>query len=326
MGAPLNALDRGASPSRWLALALLRLGVSVAVIGGLLIKLSPARLADSIRGAEPIYLAWAGLLLLLVEGLVIVKWRILTMSRGLRLPGARLAHHFFVGNLLTNVLPTSVGGDVYRIVRVQRDSGGSVMDVTLTVVYERATGYAAMASLGAVGAAFHFAGAGAGVGVLLSFPVAFLVAALLVHQLPAPPLAGRLRSLVRSRADVLLLLRLTGFSALIQAAYVSVIGLVGKGFGVEVGWWYWATATAAVALATLLPVSFGGLGIRESGYAAVLAPVGARAAAAASVGFTLALLLTLVSLLGLVVLELAARVSPRWLPARSAVQLPITDP
>lgn len=322
----MNAADRSTSSPRRLVFGLLRAAVSAAVVAGLLLKLSPGRLGSAIRGADPVYLLWAGLLLLAVEVLVILKWRVLALSRGLRVPPTRLAHHFFVGNLLTNVLPTSVGGDLYRIVRVQRDTGGSVVDVTLSVLYERTTGYAAMASLGAVGAAFHFGGPGVGTGAFLGLPLAFLVGALLVGGLPAPPLTARFRALIRSRADLLLLLWLTGFSVVIQAAYVSVIALVGAAFRVEVGWWYWATATATVALATLLPISFGGLGIRESGYAAVLAPVGAKAAAAASVGFSLALLLTLVSVAGLVMLELAARLSPRVLAPRSAVPISATDP
>lgn len=304
---------------------LVRLAVTGALLVGLLAKLSPSRLAATISDADPLYLVWTALLLLLVQALVVVKWHALVRARGMQVPAAGLARHFFVGNLLTNVLPTSIGGDLYRVVRVQRESGAPVADVTLTVLYERATGFAAMASLGATGAAYHLAGVRAGALVAAGLLPMFLVTALIIDRVPLPALLKRFRRLVRDRAEAMLLLRLTAFSLGIQVLYVSAIAIAGRAFGLDVSWWYWALATASVALATLLPVSIGGLGVRESGYAAVLAPVGAKAAAAASVGFSLGALLAAVSLLALAALEVATRISFRRL-AGSALEVPVTDP
>ena len=63
---------------------------------------------------------------------------------------------YCIGNLLSNVLPTAVGGDVYRVYRMQREADARAADVTMSVLYERATGYGAMTCLGALGAAFYY--------------------------------------------------------------------------------------------------------------------------------------------------------------------------
>jgi hypothetical protein len=77
---------------------------------------------------------------------------------------------------------------------------------------------------------------------------------------------------------------------------------------VEVAWWYWAFATWVVAVAVLMPLTLGGLGVRESSFSALLKHAGATGAQGASTGFALALLLVVVNGAGLIAAELAERI------------------
>jgi len=299
--------------------AVARVAVTAAIIAGLVIKLSPGKLADTARDADPRLLAAAGGMMLLVQVMVVVKWRTLLIARDVRLPVVTLARVYCVGNLLTTVLPTSVGGDVYRVYRLQRGGEIRAADVTMSVLYERATGYGAMTCLGALGAAFHFGSAAMGALALGCGALAALALAVVLPRAPFPAVRSDhfLRNLLAHRRELIAVYQMTVFSLIIQSLYISTIALTGSAFGIHVSWWYWAFATWAVAVATLLPLTLGGLGVRESSFSALLERAGAAAAQGAATGFALAVLLVVANGLGLLAIEVAERlgfggtVSPR---------------
>ena len=57
----------------------------------------------------------------------------------------------------------------------------------------------------------------------------------------------------------------------------------------------------------LLPITLGGLGVRESSFSALVQHAGGTAAQGASTGFALGILLIVVNTLGLLAVELAER-------------------
>ncbi len=297
------------SSPRQRLLAAARLLATIGILIGLVYRLSPGEIADAAGGARLWPLVAAGALMVPVQALVVVKWRWLVRGRGVAASDRLLTESYFQANLVTTVLPTSIGGDVYRVYRVARETGGAVTDVTMSVLFERGTGYGAMAWLGIVGAGFHFGGVLAGAALLAAGVLAATVALAMAGRvrLPRVPLEHRLRTLARDRTELRRLVLMTAFSVVIQALFISSIALIGVAFRVDASWWYWAFAVATVALATLVPVSLGGLGVRESGFATLLAAEGASGAAGASVGFTLALVVALVSLAAVVVMAIAGR-------------------
>jgi uncharacterized membrane protein YbhN (UPF0104 family) len=289
--------------------AVVRVVVTLAIIGGLIAKLSPGAIRDTIRDANPWMLVGAALLMLLVQGLVVVKWMVLVRARDVSIPFLQLGRVYCIGNLLSNVLPTAVGGDVYRVYRVQREAHARAADVTMSVLYERATGYAAMTCLGALGAAFYFGSAWVG---FLAVAVAAAVALVLAYVLPRMPFPAVrddhfLRNLLAHRRELIAVYQMSVFSLAIQALYISTIALAGRSFGIHVSWWYWAFSTWVVALALLLPITLGGLGIRESSFSVLLQRAGATAAQGASTGFALGLLLVVANGAGLLLIEVIER-------------------
>jgi uncharacterized membrane protein YbhN (UPF0104 family) len=120
-----------------------------------------------------------------------------------------------------------------------------------------------------------------------------------------------IRNLLADRREMMAVYRMAVFSLAIQALYISTIALAGRALGIDVSWWYWAFATWVVALALLLPITLGGLGVRESSYSALLDNAGATAAQGASAGFALGLLLIMAYGIGLLVIEAAERVGSR---------------
>jgi uncharacterized membrane protein YbhN (UPF0104 family) len=293
-----------------------RVAVSLAVVAGLVIKLSPGDIAGTVRDADVPLLVAALALMVLSQALVVLKWDVLLRARGIRPRLAVVARSYCVSVLLSSVLPTAIGGDVYRVYRVQREPGARAADVTMTVLYERATGYAAMTCMAAVGAAFYYGAAWVGLAALAGGALAAVVLAWALPRLPFPALRSdhMLRNVLSHRGELIALYQMTVFSLVIQVVYISAIAVAGRAFGAHVSWWYWAFAMWVIALALLLPIAIGGLGLRESGFSALVKHAGATAAQGASTGFALGVLLIAANAIGLGVIEVAARLAAARAP------------
>ena len=286
-----------------------RVVATLAIVAGLVYKLSPGKLSDTVRDAN-IWLLLAALgVMAIVQVLVVIKWLVLLRARDVDAPLLPVIRAYCVGNLLSNVLPTAVGGDVYRVYRIQREANARAADVTMSVLYERATGYGAMTCLGAVGAAFYYGNIAIGALALLAGAFAAVVLAVVLPRLPFPAVRHDhfLRNLLAHRRELMAVYQMAIFSIAIQALYISTIALLGRAFGVHLSWWYWAFVTWVVAVAVLAPFTLGGLGVRESSFSALLKHAGATAAQGASTGFALAFALVAVNAAGLLGVEIAER-------------------
>jgi uncharacterized membrane protein YbhN (UPF0104 family) len=291
------------------AFAAVRVGATLAILSGLILKLSPGDLASTLRHTSPWMLVAALSLMAIVQALVVVKWVVLLHARDVDAPLLQVIRAYCVGNLLSNVLPTAVGGDVYRVYRIQREANARAADVTMSVLYERATGYGAMTCLGALGAAFYYGNAAIGILALAAGVSAAAVLAVVLPRMPFPAVRDDhlLRNLLAHRRELVAVYQMSVFSIAIQALFISTIALSGRALGIHVSWWYWAFITWVAAVAVLLPITLGGLGVRESSFSGLLKHAGATAAQGASAGFALGLLLIAVNAGGLVAVEIASR-------------------
>jgi hypothetical protein len=289
--------------------SVVRVAATLAIVGGLIYKLSLDEIVDTIREADPWLLLAAFGLLCVVQALVVVKWLRLLAAREVDAPLLQVIRAYCVGNLLSNVLPTAVGGDVYRIYRIQREANARAADVTMTVLYERATGYVAMTFLGALGAAFYYGNAAIGFLALAGGAATALVLMWLLPRVPFPSIREGhfLRNLIANRRELIAVYQMAVFSLLIQAMYISTIALTGRAMGAHISWWFWAFATWVVAVTVLLPITLGGLGVRESSFSALVHRAGGTAAQGASTGFALGILLIAANTLGLIAVEIAER-------------------
>jgi hypothetical protein len=308
--------------------AVVRVVATLAIVAGLIFKLSPGDLSDTVRGSNPWLLLAALGLMAAVQVLVVIKWRVLLRARDVQVALLPVVRAYCVGNLLSNVLPTAVGGDVYRVYRIQREASARAADVTMSVLYERATGYGAMTCLGALGAAFYYGNIAIGAAALAAGALAAVILAVVLPRMPFPSVRDDhfLRNLLAHRRELMAVYQMSVFSIAIQALYISTIALIGRAFGIHVSWWYWAFVTWLVAVALLAPFTLGGLGVRESSFSALVKHAGATAAQGASTGFALGLLLIIVNAAGLLAVEVAARLGYGGDPSSAGVAAAPREP
>jgi glycosyltransferase 2 family protein len=91
----------------------------------------------------------------------------------------------------------------------------------------------------------------------------------------------------------------TALSLVVQAANVAVVWLVGEALGLPVPPLFYGVMVPLVTLLTLLPVSVNGMGLREVGTVALLAPLGIDAASAVTLSLLVFAVMSAASLSGL---------------------------
>lgn len=241
-------------------------------------------------------------------GLVLsaLRWKILLAAAGVALPLGVATRLYFIGYFFNLFLPTTVGGDLVRGAGVPKDVPLSV--VGSSILMERVLGFGCLLGLGiaaswlrpemgAVRVSLSLTGLAYAVGV---FALAFV-------PLPDSSSPGRRGRLLRGLRRTGQKFRAFGFHgpALFAGAALSLgwqIALVLANAALSSGLGGVAPLPSLLALvpvvqaAGMIPVSFGGLGVREMGYEfffreSGLDPAGAVALAAGFLGVTFALAL-----------------------------------
>ena len=291
----------------------LRMGVSAALLAVLVFKISSENIVPSHPTAGTFAFLVAGLLLMCGSFVLAAwRWQLVLAVFGAHIPMRVLFKHYLAGQFVGNVLPSTIGGDVLRVSRVGKDVGAS--DVAFaSVMLERLTGFVALPLLTLVGfiARPDLLQGRAWVAVIIAVGtvgVLFLVMILAA----SPHLAGRFAEhenwmryigiihigVDRLRRDprdaaAALFAAVSYQIAVIGAIYcaVHVIGLRIPNGAV-------LAFVPAVAIAQVLPISVGGLGVREGLLAFFLHSLVVPTGQAVAVGLVWYAMTLLVSLLG----------------------------
>lgn len=266
-----------------------RLLVTTGLLAYVASRIDWGLLGDRIAGASAWSLPAAVALVVAALALGAVRWRILLECAGIRLSTPDLVRVYAIGTFSSTFLPTAVGGDVARALLVTRERA-RLLRVALTIVVDRTAavvGLVVVAWLGIViephappeGAVTALAVVTAGVmaaGVLALWS-AGTGGALLQRVLPGRlhPMARSVRDGIRVyRSQPWALLAAIALSVLFQLLMAVQLLVLADGFGIDLAFGAAAVTLALVLIATLIPVSIAGFGIREGGYIVILSGVG----------------------------------------------------
>ena len=246
------------------------------------------------------------------------QWGQLLEALGISLGGRKLLELYWVGLFFNNFMPGNLGGDVVKVVDLSRAARDPVASATATLA-DRITGLSALAAL-ALAAAWRLGAeselASLARGVLLGSALFLLLALLFLVGPFFRPLrvlgerwgmlkpgglpAHILEQLRRVRRRRGLLLRLFVFSLGVQALRVAVHYLVGRSLLGDAcpaaGDFFLVIPPLAFALT--LPITLGGLGLREGLALPLFAPLGVSGEGAVAIEFLAYLLMLAVSLVG----------------------------
>jgi uncharacterized membrane protein YbhN (UPF0104 family) len=216
------------------------------------------------------------------------RWHLFLHGAGIEVPRTRSGRAYAVGAFSNNFLPTSFGGDAARAWIVAR-SGPRLVQAATSVVVDRATSLGCLVAIAwiAIGLdsapvpnALELALLGITALGAASTGVVWIAVAQggrLQSRLP-PRLAGwgrsaaeTVRQYIRSRD---LLWKTLVLGLLYQLLVTIAIWFVARSIGLDLPFGLVAVTLPLVLTITALPVSIAGFGLREGGYAVLLAEAG----------------------------------------------------
>lgn len=281
---------------------LLRLSISLALLGCLQYKhgVTPHEIMQRMVELPLLFLLSAIVLDLSGRLLAAYRWSRLSALAGQSVSFGRMAQLYYSGLFFNLCLPTSIGGDVFKVVGLSRITGSKATALA-AVFMDRNVGMAALLTVGTAAALFcptasiqatvHSLSAepiivrlwplflllcGAYVlanAILFSDHFCQLVTAL-VSRWPLGSVGakvGRLHQAVRAyRQPWRRYLWTFALSLAYQASEILLIWILARGLGIEVSLPLFCALVPFQAAVCLLPISFNGMGVRDFVICAVL--------------------------------------------------------
>jgi len=226
----------------------------------------------------------------------VAKWRLMVNLPGAGLNVRQAARCYFAGLFGSLFLPSLIGGDLVRAglaLRLGRSKAGALLGSFL----DRIIDFAALALLAGVGALlvpgaldargrkiFLLLGAGALLGAVA---VAGVIALLPVGRFSfrMRRRVVRLRRAGRSMAgQPLAMLRALSMAMVAQLVFIELSVLLAKACGLYLPFRVWLFVWPLAKLSATLPITQGGIGVREAALAALLVPFGAPAVLTVAAG------------------------------------------
>ena len=253
----------------------LKICFSVGLLAYLFTLIDLDRLLDQLRQADPRYLVVALLLLLAQIGISSLKWQLILRSDGVLMLLPYLVRVYMIGNFLSLFLPTSFGGDVYRVLAI-RGINRDLAKSTSSVLFDRMSGVFALVSICMIAylalpdqpydplillvyalgvAGFLIVSSNATIGVMDASKIS------LIRKLGKVLVSFRnYRRAPRSLIIIILL------SFLFQFNIVVINKVYTVALGIDVSFGTLLVIIPLVYLTELLPISINGLGVRESAF------------------------------------------------------------
>lgn len=292
---------------------IVRVIIGVSLITYLLYRMDYEETVSLLRHTS----AWSVLFPLALYAIVPVvkayRWQMLCKCKEIEAPFSRCLSLTLIGLFVGHFLPGSVSGDISRIYGLSRSSKEPIQ-TTSSVIVERLTGFVTLLLVSALGLC-----GGVTDGRILLGLVLFC-ALLLVFSMP---LLARYLGITMPFMDAIV--GRVGFVRKIDQVYASIYDykdhklviaktlalsivfplitstsnyLVSKALGLDVPLIRFVAYTPIIQLVTMLPISIGGLGVREGLYVFFFRPYGMTESAAMSIAVITRLLLFSVSAVG----------------------------
>ncbi len=296
----------------------IKIGLSLALLAVLIYRLDWSGVLVALAKADWWVLAAAIGLQLAAYAVGAWRWSILLALHRLGHRLGNLVQIYLIGALFNNLLPSSAGGDLLRAYHIYRQRHGLAVAVS-PIITERVLGLVTLIGTAAIAVLFVTADNPLA-GIFSTLLPMLLVGAVLILTLlasggvywPLHRFFERWRD-VRLVAAVLriaesshrylnqprVVLRVVALSILMQGIEVVVFWLLGRGVGAETELLSYVVVVPLIFVASALPITIGGLGVRETAAIALFGLYGMAQDPAAAVMVLFLLVLIATSLPGL---------------------------
>ncbi|NLW92352.1 MAG: flippase-like domain-containing protein [Syntrophomonadaceae bacterium] len=289
---------------------LLRSSVSIALLLWLALTIDWFQLVSSLRMVTGIWIIAAIICIVLSIAISTWKWQEVLKAQGMELPWQELWNAYWEGQFFNNFLPSSIGGDAMRIVRVGKLSGDTA-GATASVIIERILATIGLSVTGIMGGLmvrhpdYRIISIFAALIVLCTF----LMMIIIQGRLPAwiEKHSGRISNFLkgmqvhgnRIQGKGCHMIKVLLLSVFFQVAVVGVNYCIFQALHIKsVGILEALYIVPLASVAAMLPVGINGYGLREGAYVALLGMFSVNRGVAFAASLLFAFLVSLCSLYG----------------------------
>jgi glycosyltransferase 2 family protein len=258
-----------------------------------------------------------------------MRWQWVLRAEGAKLPLRTLFSSYMIGMFMNNFMPTSIGGDAVKAYDIYRLTGNKGLSL-ISVFLERFTGLIALLILSWVGVSLSIHSfSGPVLWGWISINIIAVLSIVIVFHRPFAQRAlksvsalGLLRiekvltlgyeKLIRYKSRKAFLGMLIAVSFPIQLGTILIYQLIASSLQINLPFIFFMYTVPVITLLSMLPISLGGLGVRESTTVIILIYAGVPRDVALSMSLTYLSTIYLVSLVGgicLIVRSAARRAS-----------------
>ena len=283
---------------RQIFMIFLRSGISIAALFFLVKWIGFEKISGVIQGARFGYLFISILIFISAYVLCFFRWCLLVKSVDIRAPLSRLAISYLGGNFFNLFLPSTVGGDIVRIADL-RNHTKKTKEIAATVLIDRLVGFCALGIIVFVSIVIgreYIRGLDVLIPIAMLFFLLFSAIAVLFTKnifakikifIPTKRLKEKAENLhgeifyFRKRPKVLLKTLLISF--LSQVAVIFSFYFIFLALRLNPNIIYFFIFIPLISVIATIPVSIGGLGLRDTGSVFFFTKIGiAKDAAAAA--------------------------------------------
>jgi uncharacterized protein (TIRG00374 family) len=274
----------------------IKIAVSVGLLGWFLAGVDLPQLREILTGIS----AGEGLL---VVGLYAAAWLVNTAKWKTLLAGPSFGHLFaltMIGQFYAVVLPGQIAGEVVKAWKLVGRRTAGTAAIVASIFMDRLTGVAALLWVGFIGASLTSTASGGAWTAVFGLSIVGLgLSAFLVRLGPcrawcrsvlaatgkrnpfAASLSVTLMNCIDAWIEILQspvrLLKAVALGGVFQCLAVVILQRIATGMGVQVAFVDWCWIFTAVSLLLLLPITIGGIGLREGALVTLLAGFGVTA-------------------------------------------------
>lgn len=259
-----------------------RIAISVVLLIFLLKQVDSHRLLGIIKNSDKHFLFTAFFVSLLPYLFCLFRWEMLLKTASIHLPLKRVIMSFAGGVFFSLFLPSTIGGDVVRSLDLATHTRRP-HEVIATVLLDRLSGYMGLVIVAVLALFFghryiqdrdvFFS-----VGIITAILVVILLVIfnrflyLKINRLLHSPTAGKIRQLIRGLHQEMHIFRHHKdmaidnllLSVTIQVAAPLIFYLIALAIGAKLSFLYFFIYVPIISAITLLPISIGGLGLRDA--------------------------------------------------------------
>jgi glycosyltransferase 2 family protein len=246
-----------------------------------------------------------------------VRWQIILKTQGIKISQGYLSASFLIGSFFNNILPTSIGGDIFRSLDIANKAKISVGKSASVIVIDRFAGVISAALYAVIALFLGFATIGTTsyvVPIAIFFAICIILGFLILNPsiLKLNKVVSKIKLLSKIREKLLEVYhtflsfkkyKLALFEALLcslalQFGVICNYYLAARSLGINLSLASFFFVVPVVTIIAMLPITIGGTGLRENTLVFFMVALGAQNVKSVTTSLVLFAMLLILGIIG----------------------------